>query len=109
MKIEIIHVDRHRNGICGAPFDVALFRDAGPEGSDKLAILFEQPYHCAVLDVTKVAEGDIRFLFNSWRGDRYEPHLRRAIKRARQKLEDGMITPPDDVDLQTNGNSGEEQ
>ena len=35
-----------------------------------------QPYHCAVLDVAKLAAGDIAFGSNSWRGDQYEPHLR---------------------------------
>lgn len=32
-----------------------------------------------VLDVAKLAEGDIAFGSNSWRGDDYEPDLRRAI------------------------------
>ena len=76
MKLTIIDIAHHRNGICGAPFAVVLFEDSGPEGSRKIAILFEAAYHCAVLDVAKLAAGDIAFGSNSWRGDHYEPDLR---------------------------------
>jgi len=80
MKLTIIDLAHHRNGICGAPFDVILFEDAGPEGSRKLAILFEQEAHCAVLDVDRLAQGDIAFGSNSWRGDHFEQPLRKAIR-----------------------------
>jgi len=80
MKLTIIDTAHHRNGICGAPFAVVLFEDSGPEGSRKIGILFDEPYHCAVLDVAKLTAGDIAFLSNSWRGDHYEPHLRKAIE-----------------------------
>ena len=77
MKLTIIAIDSHRNGICGAPFDVVLFR----EGRTRmLGILFEAEAHCAVFDVAKLAAGDIAFGSNSWRGDNYEPDLRRAIR-----------------------------
>jgi hypothetical protein len=79
MKLSIIAIAHHRNGICGAPFAVVLFEDGGPEGSRKIGILFDEPYHCAVLDVAKLAAGDIAFLSNSWRGDQFEPHLRAAL------------------------------
>ena len=79
MKLKFIDFANHRNGICGAPFAVVLFKDTGPEGSRKVAILFEEPHHCAVLDVDKLAQGDIAFGSNSWRGDQYEPHLRMEI------------------------------
>ena len=79
MKLKIIDTAHHRNGICGAPFDVAIFDDHGPEASRKVAILFEEPHHCAVLDVDKLAASDIAFGSNSWRGDHYETHLRKKI------------------------------
>jgi hypothetical protein len=79
MKLTIIAIAHHRNGVCGAPFDVVLFKDRGAEGSRKVAILFDEQYCCAVLDVAKLAAGDIAFMSNSWRGDHYEPHLRSAI------------------------------
>ncbi len=80
MKLKIIDTAHHRNGIDGAPFDVALFEDHGPEGSRKVAILFEAAHHCAVLDVDKLAQGDIAFGSNSWRGDNFEESLRKAIR-----------------------------
>ncbi len=80
MKLTIIDTAFHRNGICGAPFDVVLFRDGGRASDRKLAVLFERAHHCAVLDVAKLAAGDIAFGSNSWRGDQYEPYLRQAIQ-----------------------------
>ena len=80
MNLTIIDLAHHRNGIGGAPFAVILFEDAGEEGSRKVAILFEQDRHCAVLDVDKLVQGDITFGSNSWRGDRFEPSLRQAIR-----------------------------
>ena len=79
MKINIIEIEYHRNGISGAPFVAILFEDTGLEASRKVAILFDQPHHCAVLDVAKLAGGDIAFGSNSWRGDHYEPDLRKAV------------------------------
>ena len=79
MKFRIIDIAYHRNGITGAPFDVVLFEDKGSRGSRKLAILFEGDSFCAVLDVAKLAAGDIEFGSNSWRGDKFEPGLRTAV------------------------------
>jgi len=82
MKLKIINFATHRNGITGAPFAVVLFQNTGPEGSRKVAILFEQEAHCAVLDVDKLASGNIAFGSNSWRGDHFEQSLRKAIRIA---------------------------
>lgn len=81
MKLKIISIAHHRNGVGGAPFDIVLFEDRGTGGSRKIAILFDQRAHCAVLDVVKLAAGDIAFASNSWRGDCYEPDLREAIEK----------------------------
>ena len=93
MKLKIIDIAHHRNGVCGAPFDVALFKERGSEGSLKVGILFEEANHCAVLDVAKLAAGDIAFGLNSWRGDDYEPHLRQAIKEHLQAFVDALRKP----------------
>ena len=61
MKLKVIAIDHHRNGICGAPFDVVLFEEAG----NKVGILFNEPNHCAVLDTDLLAKGDIAFRSNS--------------------------------------------
>lgn len=70
----------HRNGICGAPFHTILFQDT--EAGRMVGIVFDNPYHVAVLDIDKLALGDIAFGSNSWRGDRYEPTLRKAIRES---------------------------
>jgi len=80
MNLKIINFATHRNGITGAPFAVVLFEDQGEEGSRKVAILFDAPFHCAVLDVDKLTKGDIAFGSNSWRGDCFEESLRKAIR-----------------------------
>jgi hypothetical protein len=84
MQLRIIAIAYHRNGISGAHFDVVLFEDTGDEGSRKVAILFEEQGCCAVLDVAKLAAGDIAFMSNSWRGDCFEPHLRNAVTASRE-------------------------
>ena len=76
MNLQIITIEYHRNGICGAPFHVVLFHEAE---SRKVGILFDRAYHCAVLDVIRLHEGEITFGSNSWRGDQYEPDLRKAV------------------------------
>lgn len=86
MKLAIIDIACHRNGICGAPFQVVLFEDQGPEGSRKVAILFDEPRYCAVLDIAKLAAGDIEFGSNSWRGDNYEAPLRRSINANNERI-----------------------
>ena len=81
MQLTILHLAFHRNGICGAPFHAVVFEGDGPEPSVKLGIVFDAPDHVAVLDVTLLAAGDVAFGSNSWRGDRYEPALRAAIRQ----------------------------
>jgi len=75
-KIKITDIAYHRNGVCGAPFHVVLFEDI--EGI-QVAVVFDEPHHCAVLNVPKLTQGDIKFASNSYRGDLYEPLLRISI------------------------------
>jgi hypothetical protein len=78
-RIQILASACHRNGICGAPFRVVIFKDREEEG-DKVAILFDEKSHCAVLDIAKLNAGDIAFGSNSYRGDHYETVLRYALQ-----------------------------
>jgi hypothetical protein len=77
MQLVIENIQYHRNGVCGAPFHVLVFRD--PDEGRMVGIVFDQEYHVAVFNLDKLAIGNIAFGVNSWRGDRYEPHLRKAI------------------------------
>jgi len=79
MKLTIIDIACHRNGVCGAPFDVVLFEDHGPQGSRKLVVLFADAGYCVVLDMAKLTASDIAFGSNSWRGDCYESPLRSLV------------------------------
>lgn len=83
MKLSLEDHAYHRNGICGAPFDVLLFRDAA-EGP-MLGIVFAEPYHVAVLNLDRLAQRQIAMGVNSWRGDQYEPALRRIINHQQQE------------------------
>jgi len=76
VSINIVDWAYHRNGISGAPFHVVLFDDVEDENTRKIGILFGERYHCAVLDVAKLSEGNIAFGFNSYRGDVFEDALR---------------------------------
>lgn len=86
-RITVEAVAHHRNGVAGAPFHVVLFRDA--EGR-KLAVVFGEIGHVAVLDLDLTAGGEIRFGFNSFRGDLYEPALPAAI----EVFEAAQTVPP---------------
>jgi hypothetical protein len=67
----------HRNGICGNGFYVILFKS---DYHEMVGILFEEKGSCAVLDVNEVVNGNVDFANgNSWRGDHFEPELRKAI------------------------------
>jgi hypothetical protein len=84
VRIRVLDWDFHRNGICGAPFHVVLFEDVDDENTRKVGILFDAPYHCAVLDIGKLSAGNIAFGFNSYRGDFFEEALRSALRLPKQ-------------------------
>jgi hypothetical protein len=85
-KLSILKSAHHRNGIGGAPFKVAVVAD--PEEDDvKLVIMFEEPWHTAVLSLAQLQEnGNIEFGENSWRGDYYEVHLRDQLFPKEEEL-----------------------
>lgn len=84
-KITVEKIDRHRNGICGAPFYAVLFRCAdGP----MLGVVFDVEKgfkfdgRVAVLHRERLAQGVIGMhegVGNAWRGDYFEAALRAAI------------------------------
>ncbi len=85
LKLHIEQIQHHRNGISGAPFHVLIFRD--PEVGRMLGIVFDQKYHVAAFNLDKLFVGDIAFGSNSWRGDVYEPQLRRAITQQAEEVQ----------------------
>jgi hypothetical protein len=70
-------IAHHRNGVMGIPFHVVLFRD-GKELM--LGIQFDNTadnadIYTAVLNVKKLAAGDIAFASNSYRGDHFHADI----------------------------------
>jgi len=72
----------HRNGVGGAPFGVVLFTPADFPERRFVGIVFGEKDHVAVLDVTLLAQDDIQFMSNSWRGDYFEDELVAALEAA---------------------------
>lgn len=71
-------VSFHRNGVGGAGFYAVLF--VSMEGEQMVASLFDEPDYCAVYQVNKLADGDVEFGSNSWRGDNFECELRPMVE-----------------------------
>lgn len=88
-KLTPLLISYHRNGVSGAGFWAVVFEAEGNDyDNDKermLGTVFESTGHCAVVSIDRLP--DIRFSFNSWRGDHFEPQLRDWIKKA----EDGEL------------------
>jgi len=81
----IVAIDYHRNGICGAPFYAIVFDST--EGRRMVATVFDEPCTVAVLDIGLLSEGNVEFGVNSWRGDVYEGQLREAIVAYNEALQ----------------------
>jgi hypothetical protein len=84
---EIVQIEHHRNGVSGEPFHAVLFKDTQDELF--VATVFDTRNTVAVLRVAPLStEQGVRFGYNSWRGDHFEPELRAAIA-AHDKLKYG--------------------
>lgn len=72
-SISIFSIKSHRNGICGAPFHLVRFswHDGVRLRPRMLAVLFDEPWHTAVLDQDEPLE--------CWRGDHFEEGLRPVV------------------------------
>lgn len=75
--LKIKEVAYHRNGISGEGFHAIHFLDGKNE---MVGIVFDEIGRCAVLQLNQPRAFTVAFGVNSWRGDHYEPALRKAIK-----------------------------
>lgn len=73
----------HRNGVSGLPFHVGIVQEGEQE---MLVIRFEKSADeatgnvvCAAFDLARLDEREIRFSYNSWRGDHYSDIMDQAI------------------------------
>lgn len=87
--LTIEEVDYHRNGVGGIGFHIVKFTQ--PSEGPMLGIVFPEDGAVAVFNRDKLKEDEIRFFYNSWRGDVYEPYLREAIRLSEDKLSNGTI------------------
>lgn len=76
-KHKVISHDYHRNGVCGAPFNVCVFVDS-ETGRRMVGVVFASEGHVAVLDIDLLNANNVAFGENSWRGDHFEDFLRLA-------------------------------
>lgn len=89
-KVTVTDAAHHRNGIGGLPFTVVKFTDSDMPEREFIAVLMDLTVDdeeriekglwinppTAVFDLGLLAEGDIDFGSNSWRGDNYDTELR---------------------------------
>lgn len=76
---KVIDVSYHRNGIGGIGFYAILFDN--PKQGRMFAALFDEDGYCAVSKISMLADNDIAFGSNSWRGDCFEAELRPLVKK----------------------------
>jgi hypothetical protein len=79
MKIKVKELAWHRNGVGGEGFYAVLFTwfDGEDREAHMLAHVFDGLGQCAVHCLDKKT---VKIGVNSWRGDHFEPELRKAIK-----------------------------
>ena len=103
MTVKTIHdVAYHRNGVGGEPFYVVTFTDDEngamigtvfgyvPKIDRPYNLGYEEPFNpqVAVLSLGILAEGNIKFGQNSWRGDQYAEALYQAIDAYSEDVEE---------------------
>lgn len=84
MNLEILKISCHRNGVCGTPFTVILFKDKDlmDMTSNLMVAIYFTPTECAVLNVVETLKGNVDFAQgNSWRGDRYASSLKPFVDK----------------------------
>ena len=83
MKLKILQNEYHRNGVSGTGFNVMIFKTKGDrETANKvmMGVIFPDKGSVAVFDLNKLAQQNIKFGDNSWRGDYFEAGLRKHLK-----------------------------
>ena len=93
MKIQVVDIQWHRNGVSGVGFYAILF---DCEEGRMVATLYDERGFCSVLrvaDLSDPARG-VKFGLNSWRGDYYESNLRQAVESWQTSGRLGLFSIP---------------
>jgi len=88
---KIIDVSFHRNGVCGVGFYSVIFEN--PKQGLMHASVFDELGYVAVHKISMLANKDIAFGSNSWRGDQFESELRQMIDKWLKKEGTNRIGP----------------
>lgn len=85
-KLTLKSIDYHRNGISGIGFYVAIATEVEDGETRKMVIIRFTEIDadcggvvCAALDINLLAQGNIQFGQNSWRGDHYHEWMDQQI------------------------------
>ena len=80
MKLKILSIQHHRNGVHGNSFYAVTFTEGrGKSKGRKVGLVFRERGNCAILDIDLLNAGNITFGQNSWRYEDYADDLREAI------------------------------
>ena len=88
-KLKLVKIACHRNGVSGIGFWVVIFKrtDVYDMEQTMLGIKFdnEKEIYTAVFDLDLLAQRNIAFGENSWRGDKYDEAISKWIKVEEEK------------------------
>lgn len=95
---KVLEIEHHRNGVCGHPFYAIRFLADGSGADEFLAVVPDVEANgadseCYVICTSTLATAGVG-PGNCWRGDVFEPELRKAAKkyeRDRQQLRLGPV------------------
>lgn len=99
MKLKIIEIASHRNGVAGAGFHVVKFsyktdwehNGIKPKRAETfIAIVFEETGHVAVISIDRLPDISMA-KDNAWRGDLFENDLRKAIADEQGRYENDNL------------------
>lgn len=81
--LTLVQAEFHRNGCSGNGFQAILFDwDERGKIQRMLGVLFDEPGSCAVMRTEPLSKDDgVTFGENSYRGDNFEPALRKLVSR----------------------------
>jgi hypothetical protein len=82
IRITIEELAYHRNGVSGQGFHVVTFRE---EREPMVAVVFEGEGQVAVFNRERLGNGRITSRTHGYRGEVYEPFLRKAIAAYRNR------------------------
>lgn len=85
MDLKILSAAHHRNGVGGVPFWAVIveapddFGDPRKFACSVFTVSHRDGIFCSVFCIDKLAEGNVQFGENSWRGDQFYAAIREQL------------------------------